>query len=452
MVNRFKNQKFFNDRPDRILNLANRLTPLLNELHSIDRSERFWLHLLSLYFKSCIGQQEYMSSKGFSPKVPLNIINSYVPITRKQIIFGYVGYVLKALQSKTKFKDVKRVLLKSNVIICGTRKEKIKAAIGGDFFENFIPLKVLIKPNISRRRKNRIIAESQKDIFIKNVLLCLPRFYVEYFDWFIKKIPILNSNQKEFHFEHTGGVFDEYLLAQYQSKGSRVVAYQTGGYMGELKDHPDKTLYEVIDELRTYGWKYHRKDFPFRALRLEEYMNNYSSVDVQNPNIDLLIVFSKIDQRKIDYYNSIIDNIENNIDREKFREITCRMRPTSLSKVGFNSTQKLVIPKSFNVDYGRDPMFKVSANAELVLITDWPSTNFLESLKVGKPVLIITDFFRQPAPQVLEYISFFKQEKVIHESVTSLIEFINNVDIATWQKEVQSKSKFKEFKKLYLGE
>lgn len=449
----FKEKDFFKTRPDKILSLNKEITPLLNELHNINHSERFWLRLLSLHLRSCIGQQPFLEQTETVPKIPLNTINSFNLITPKQIRTDYIMHIGRAFIYRTSAKELIKKLERHSNICSGARGQIISEHNNGVFIDSYYPLKELLSPDLKTRKRLKAIATSLPDTFVKNVLLSLPRIYVEYFKRLYNSISVQNASEKSFHYEHLGGTFMEYVLAKYQDAGSKVIAYQTGGFMGEVEGNPDAVYYTLIDELRTYGWQQNEKDIPDQAYRLIEYKNNWEKFNTRSScKFDLLIVFSILNKVTSEHYDDFVEYFFRNIDKSKYPNLMVRPRPLSKYVNNKKEAHKLGIPTSIEVDDGKSSMAKTATDAKLVIQTWMPSTNFLECLSVNQAVVAV-DTNNRPSAIYQKYAEGLYELGILHQNTESLVAFLNRLDsIDDWWSTVIQADSYKEFKQTFCGE
>ncbi len=447
----FKDKEFFKLRPKQIMELVKTITPIMNELHQVNHSNRFWLRLLSLHLRSCVGQRQFFQEKNFNPKVPLTTINSFSPISRKQVIIDWMMYVGRSLKNRNSGRKIMKKISSDTNICVGARGTSIARHINGTFVEDYYPLFSLLSPSHMKRRKLKALTDNLSDEFERNMLLSMPKIFVEYFSDFYNPINVQEAPSKSFHYEHIGGPFMDYLLAKYQESGSKIIAYQTGGFMGEVENHPDENLYQIIDELRTYGWKQHQKDAPFRAFRLEEYAKEWNILRSDRLDYDILIVFSIRNEVTKSHYSKFVKDFFTQINRKKYPNIIVRPRPISRNLNNAKEAKKIGVPENVSIDNGRNKIVETAAKSRLVIQVWMPSTNFLECLKVDQPVMAL-DTNDQPSELYQEYSSHLNGLGILHKDTQSLVEFMNQLDdIDTWWRNVLHDPSCRIFKEVFCG-
>ena len=320
----------------------------------------------------------------------------------------------------------------------------------GGYLDTIMPF-IIRKRHDSRLQLNKM-ASIENDLFKRNILLQLPRVYVECMDYFFKLIPQVTSPERiTFHMEHQPSVFMNIMIAHYAEHGAKIYEYQSGGFVGETTLSIDPVRYAVIDKHRTYGWKIHEKDEPFYAVRLESFRREYekSCSRVTKSQYDIIAVYNQVNSVKTEeWYTAVSQTFFQGIDRQKYPRILLRPRGKSRK---FNNRKELAFlnpPKDILVDKGMKSMATLTAQSRLIVHWDHPSTNLLECIYVGHPVVaVLTNEF--PTELVRPFYDFFLGVGVMHSSADGLIEHLNKVNIDEWWDEVIKMDMYERFKMLF---
>jgi putative transferase (TIGR04331 family) len=445
------NPSFFYIRPKLVVDINNELTPYFNKLHNLNFSNEFWLKLLNSYISTCINRKQYLSNKNSKIRFTLKNINSFKPLTTKQIVLDFFSYLYKASKVNTNKKSTLELINKNTIICLGLRGSIISKYIQGTYVEEYFPFKEISMPNLLKRYRLRRIAKEIDDIYLRNIFLSLPMVYVEYFKDMFDSIEVKNAPLKSFHYEHKQSIFTDFLIAKYRLFGSKIITYQTGAFMGEWENHPNQLFYSLIDELHTYGWKINEKDIPDRAYRLEEYEIEWNELRKKCIPKNILIVYSTINNNTLTHYKSINDILFKNLNPNILENIIVRPRPISRHIDNSSEAKKLGVPEIIKVDNGKIKMVEAASKAKLVIITSLPATNLLECIRVNQPVVALNFSQLSFNEEYKNHISNLKELEIIYDDVESLLNFINNLDVNEWWEKVIVDKKYLSFKENYTG-
>jgi hypothetical protein len=445
------NESFFLERPNKILATCRSLMPIMNKLHGVNFSERFWITILSEYVKTCVNRFHYFSEPCTSYFIPPLPINGWHPITRKQAI---------ELRFKTLYKDFAFKGTLVNLITAMKSSKKISFGPRGKEFEVYglskyvesVSLPLWIGDTNKRSQLNNL-AKKEVNIFFKNVLLQMPLYYVEGFSSSLNKIPKLeHPEQYEFHFEHGDSFFMELLVAYYVEQGARAIMYQLGAFIGEVNYLTiNPIMHAKIDEHRTYGWKISQKDIPHFAYRLEEFQQKVQSYNddeiydiliVYNDNIVQEEIFTRYKFRSKYFFENFKSATENKI----------LLRPRGKSKK-IDSSKDLVVmnpPNNCKIDKGMMPLAKLVKQSKLVIHWEVPATNFLECIYIDKPVIGIIQNI-DPTEIIIPHYNNLKRLNILHDEVYSMVDHLNSVDINEWWAKVKIDPDYILFKKTFAN-
>jgi putative transferase (TIGR04331 family) len=317
-------------------------------------------------------------------------INGWTTPTDKAFRQKWLKYHLKALIYSKKLIQFLNAVKNSDQISLGARGKIISRIENYTYIEEHYPIFIFQRNDSSRNKLNRIAAKID-NLFIRNVLLQLPKVAVEYFGSMYDKIVLYAPQSKKFHFEHIHSPFTRLLLAKYQQNGAELIEYQGGGFAGLLSHNPGPVMYEVVDKYITYGWKIHEKDIPGKPYRLIEFKEAYDFYQSQKREkyYDLTICFSLIGESTIENYKWAFNTISEQLDREKYLKVLLRPRPKGKGLTADQEIKEVFNPDAFfDIDKGVKPMAEVCSNSSVIVQLSHPSTNFVECLFSRIPVLV----------------------------------------------------------------
>lgn len=437
-----------NRRNERIEQLCSILFPIMNKIHNVNYSERFWLIVLSDHLKTCLNREPLMSKSDYKePALFVSVNSRQIPV-RKAVLKNWLVYLGRKFKKGTSL-DVFQEKVKSNANICiGTRShEHERNGVGVATSEYFPWLMPVHNAGLRKRAVNH--TNGRYDMFIRNIIANLPTFFLEHFAKNLESIPTVNNpGEKIFHYEHLQSPFSYLTLAKYQEYGAKIFFYQTGGYIGEVSFSPSKLFYRTIDKFITYGWKVNEKDQPGKAYRMDQYFRSWKKqldLGVQQ-SIDCLIVFSLIDEYTKEYYYNTYRYLISNLDRKKYGNVVLRPRLTTTRLVSSpNEFAFLKVEKdSVSIDDGKGPLAILAAKSKVIVHLQLPSTNFLEAVYCMQPVLGVNTNY-SPSQAVASYYEDLTNLKVIHPNIQSLVNHLNAVQINEWWDRVLRDDRFTEF-------
>jgi len=442
MEKMYKKPGFKKYRDQRIIELCEFLTPIMNEVHECNYSFRFWSTLLKSHVKSCVNLENIYSEQLIEDKPFILAHNSWeLPTSKDRWVLNLRYYGVWCLYNRP-LSEVFSRISKSNEICMGLRAEILADLIGGMFCPSHTPM---LKPYAGRdkRKKADELAGTQDSIFINNLIRRIPRFYVEYFDYLINKIELIEPENKVFHAEHIGN-FMLMIIAYYVEHGAKYYRYQYGGFHGETEDSVREVNYIDIDKYKTYGWKINEKDEPFKALRLEQFKSQYENSSPEN-FFDAVVSYNKVNSGTKDRYKALSEKLFNQLDKSKFERLL--LRPRGITKKFDRSGELAYLnpPSHVSIDKGMMPMAEIVHSSGIVIHFNHPSTNFLECTYINHPIVtILTN--SEPTGIVKPYYDFFLEKKVMHTDIESLIYHLNQTDLNSWWKDVTGHPVYKDFK------
>lgn len=427
----YLDKDFFDKRPMKIIKLAKSLTPFLNELHELDHDHRFWLRILDDYLMSCVNRSLFYE-KGHVSEFYTFSVNSWTPPKKKIYHNKWLRYNLKAfLNCKTSIKQFMQHVEENSNIALGIRGKVISEFEGFTFVKEYYPL-LLWSTNKSKRIRCNGIARRIDSPFERNVFQYLPKFAVEYFTNLYKKAVIFDPENKVFHFEHINSPFTKLFVAKYKQNGSELWEYQGGGFAGWLESNPGPIMYEVVDRYITYGWKLHPKDEPGSPHRLIQFKRNYLDYTQRKSNktYDLVICFSILAEPMTSIFKEAFSIIDAELDREKYSRVLLRPRPKGKRLKADQEIRDIFKPDRFyDVDNGTKSMAEVCASAKVVVQLSHPSTNFVECLFSGIPILSIDTSKATPSLLAESIKPILVQNEIMFDSAVELVDFLNSTTV-----------------------
>ena len=432
------------------IDLAFRFGPIMNELHRTEFSDRFWARYLIPYARACVRQRTWFDDAFLDTQVPFLPILGAKPCSAAEARNGLVHEILRNVSVAIK-KSFWKVNPKrrAGVICYGVRAEVVAEACQADHVKLYWFPFYFRKDREARIQLNEI-AQRQEEVFFRNALKFMPSAYVEYHKSLREKAEkvVRENRPKEIYYEHYQTHLQT-LTSFIASEKGAVLKNIQGGYLREDAGFIDKAKRLERDKIMTYGWKFTEQDEPFYAVRLEEYSQSYTAAARQKKTIDALVVYNALDtpEKK----KACVDTaqcISENLDREKYRNVTLRPRGKSRYFSSRLSITQLGIPGNLNVDAGTRPMSKLSAQSRIIVHLEYPATNFLECIFVKHPVMVVLGEYELGGVSA-GFLHEFRRLGVWHENLNDLVQFLNGIQLETWWGEVEISRAFNEFRETF---
>jgi putative transferase (TIGR04331 family) len=429
--------------------IAKELAVVLNKIHGIKLSERFWTIILGSYINSAITCRQLFESKEIFSSANLLAINSDKPVSFQTKVKNNTIRFLKFIVSAKNFGKIKNILEHNdNLALTFPDIDIIQKEIGVNF-PIYTPF-FWGKGDSQKRQRACEIADEYKDLFMKNIIKQLPKAYIEYFKIIFDSVPLFNPQKKTFHVHMMQSVHSEILVAKYVDNGAKLFWYQHGGCYGELENHNGHLIESSLaDEFRTWGWKINPNDVPWKAYRVEKFKVQYNKI---NPvkSFDCLLCYGDIHEGNIKDTKEMTDFFLCNIDPSKYNKFLARPRP--FNKIfSRKSNISFITDNRITKDAGLSDMIKLVKQSKLVIQFEIPCTNFLECLYVNHPTIGLL-FGEEPSEIIKPYFEFFMSNGVYHETMESLVRHLNNINIDEWWQELIKHPLYKSFKYEFLRE
>jgi hypothetical protein len=436
--------------------LFRELRLVLNEVHNMDASLRFWKlvvedHLLAEVLRKdnlrdteWTGEPEWFAVVNFSnyPTVKEKIRN----------VGGHLTRFLKTRKVKT---EIVQQLRKCSEIYVGfnglpvPEAEGDNAAILGRYYP-FISGKLKSEESKKKRERLNKIADRYKSQFLRNVIKRIPKIYIEHFENLYNSVELYDPGNKTFHVHLTDSLFETMMIAKYTEEGSKLIWYQHGCYYGEVV-HKYRGYFEhsTGDLFRTWGYREHEIDEPWSAYRMEAFKRMMPQIGEQL-NFNLMICFSAMgsgdEKLKI---RQTTDYLLNTIDNIKYQRILARPRPVN-SRVKASSQLTFITDNRVTIAPDGSSIAKQVAESRIVLQMRVPSTNFLECIYCDQPVIGLLDN-SQPTEIVKPYYKFFLEAGVLHRDIESAVEFLNKVDLEKWWPQILKSPEYQSYKREFTN-
>ncbi len=423
------------------------LAPVMNEIHGVDYSFRFWKIVMNDYVNAVISIKHVLSQQELNEEPALLPINSHHVPGLKDKIIARLPSIIRHFKFPGRLKEIHAVLQGNNNISIGLPAlEIVKKETGCP-----LPLYYPIYPgggSKEKRAKAESIAAKQQGIYFKNIVRRLPRVYVEYFEKDFESIKLFSAASKVFHLHGMPPYYNSLLVAKYLEHGAQLFCYQHGAYYGELVGH-NSYLHEnsLSDEYRTWGWKIKPNDVPWKAYRLEKFKQLYDAVP-KTKAFDFLMCYPDVYDANIDFYKGGTEYFLQHINAGKYKNLLARPRPMNRL---FSHANRIAFIKDSRVtiDSGLGSIAEAIGKCKLVVQFTIPATNFMECLYVGHPTMGLLDN-DQPTDIVKPYYDFLRQHGVIHNNFVSLVEHLNTINVDEWWASLIKEPMYLQFKNEFL--
>ncbi|HMO61136.1 MAG TPA: hypothetical protein PKC39_01730 [Ferruginibacter sp.] len=425
---------------DKLLDI---LTPVMNEIHGTQYSHRFWSLIMGHYVNTVLSLQRLFEKQEILTNPGLVAVNAQKPLSLKQRIKANAVRYLKFCRGLKHMWANKTILKQEDNIVIGFGGiEYIVEALGKpvqntSFF-------FLGEGDIPKRKIVNSIACRYDDVFQRNLVMQLPKLYVEFFIQAYNSIPLYNPAQKTLHLQMVTSETTEFLVAKYVEHGAKLYWYQHGAcygeYIGHNSHHNESKLADVF---RSWGWKIKPNDEPWKAYRLQKFKDIYAA-GTGTKKYDLMLCYSEIHQGNEKKMMALTNYFLQHISKDKYRHILARPRPINKLQ-RHNRLLHFINDSRVTIDSGLTSMASLTSTCSLVIQMVVPGTNFLECIYVDQPVVGIL-INNTPTPVVQPYYDFFLQKGVLHRDFESLVQFINSIDVQEWWRELCSDEKYIQFK------
>lgn len=428
--------------------LFNFLGPILNRVHKVSYSDRFWRIILSPYVTTVNTRRKFFNSSDLKSIPGVYPINSHNKPTFREETVTKLKYLGKAIKTRESLKILNKTLEANENIAFGFHDQLSVMEDIPAFLPTYYPLLLKGKKR-SLRLLVKQIANEQSSLFEKNVIRQLPAGYVEYFDYNMSLVNLYNPKNKTFNVSMLENPFMRFLLAKYIERGAKLNYYQHGAFYGEYKYYsPYSYEYSIADQYFTWGWKIDEKNVPWKSYRLNRFMRSYKTISSCERTYDCLIVFPLINKQSFTDFKINTSYLINNLDPNLFKTILIRPR-SSATDLKYDEQFKFIKDARVTIDSGKTKISNLVASSGIVVQYSYPSTNFLECLYVDHPsVVILTN--DQPTDLVKPFYDYFIKSGVFHFNFTSMVNHLNSIDIDNWWAGITSDKLYKEFKNTFL--
>lgn len=418
------------------------LGKVLNDLHSVNYSYRFWALLLAKYIGSVISNLEIYGSKVPDIWISSDTIPGFGKPLFKDLAKMRLLHVAKYLMSFKKKSQVFNLIKDKTSLHIGFPDLQ---EVNDDLGSKLPNLEMLYSFNLNAQKRSKLesLAQEYDDVVVRNMIIHTPKIFVEGFSKVLNDIPLYDPQSKIFHY-HIAGNFYDWILAKYTENGSKLYWYQHGAYYGEMQNGGHVKERALADVYRTWGWKIENKDEPWKAYRLIKFKEDYHELNQEN-QYDLLIPMGMIPSQFQTFTNDLLTGI----NRDKYPKLLFRPRPTSRI---FSNKHKLnfIEGPGISISTGLNLIVKDIVKSNIVIQPTIPATNFLECIVIDHPTIGILGN-DQPTKIIQKYYDFFLETGVLHYKSDSLIEHLNKIQLDDWWDKVINNIEYKKFKREFAS-
>lgn len=431
--------------------IFNQLALILNEIHKVNYSERFWKIILEPYVKTMLNDRNKIQESIHSAIIPYETCGNTLLPNRNLERYLYFNLMIKSLKSFGQKRKIFKLINENDIILTGFHDSYSTPNVSECYIKpyyNFLP-------NINHKSEMRLpvshlVTMNDEELsteFWNNSIKLMPKVYLEDFKRIYEGIPLIKPQNKTFHISMLESTFMRVLIAKYVENGSQLIYYQHGSFYGEYDFHSGH-WYEssIADKFMTWGWKFLPNDNPNYAYRINFFHKKYKEIFKHNFKYDLLLVFPPIEPK-----SEILSETEvffKAIDRNKFKEICLRPRPSS--KINRKGPFVCFKEKGVHLDNGYGKPINLIAASKLVVQFYYPSTNFLECLSVDHPSVALLKN-KVPSDIIKHHYDYLLSVGIFHLDVASLVNHLNNVDLSKWWDEIITSSEYISFKREFLN-
>jgi putative transferase (TIGR04331 family) len=426
---------------------------ILNEIHQVNYSERFWRIILAPYVSAIISDMNKIDNRLVGLKIPNELYRNTLFPEKHYVRFMYLRQFVKYFQSLPHKRNSNSQLKKNQIITTGFHGQERVPSVGGSYIKALYSFMPYIKTNSKMRiGVNRIVNNLSKEFsidFYLNIVDLMPKVYIEDFKRIHDSIQLYDPNSKSFHISFLESTYMRILIAKYVENGSKLYYYQHGSFYGDyefLSLHRFET--SIADKFMTWGWKLLPNDCPSYAYRLNTFVSKYKEAFKSNFKYDLIFVIPGIENKNRDAVKSELHNLLESVDREKYSRMCIRPRP--IAKINRKGEFGFINDNTVYLDSGYSTMVNLIAESKFVVQLEYPSTNFLECLSVDHPVVALLKN-DTPSEIVKPHYDYLLSVGIFHKDVDTLITHLNSIDLPKWWADTILSPGYISFKREFLN-
>jgi putative transferase (TIGR04331 family) len=408
--------------------------PVLNQLHGVNRSRRFWSILLHRYLALWI----YYGGK--VPDRPS--INTTRRSSRLRWLRDARYFPGEARRRAATAYLLRSPLLSARSILTG-------------FHENCYTIARLVDQPASWLPRNKF--HGTRDLAVRNVLgemiesidaplarmalEGLPASYVEYFRGVYESVQVADASAKEFHASYLVNIETQMTVARHVEEGSRLTFYQHSAEYGELCNYVwHHAQAGLADRFRTWGWKLHKNDEPYLALRLMKPARLLFRTKSGSGTWLYVIVRS----RHIETTHSVQRRFFGVLSDRGAATIVIRPRILKADPAE-NQIIDGVRSRVQSIDDGYSRMVDLVREAELVILDGFPSTAFMECVTADVPVIAIVPEGTAFTETAGKFYDEFFRIGLLQRSPELAGDFLNGLSVGSWWRDVRQLDCFREY-------
>jgi putative transferase (TIGR04331 family) len=418
--------------------------PLLNKLHGLDRSRRFWAILLYRHLSRLAWANP---SIGMAPpdEIPrteharrgrgsaTNRLRDTWYLPGEAIRRTEVAYLLRS------------PLVSARSIVTGFHYYHVISRLVARP-ASFLELRARAQRTTDAAAR-RALQEMVEDVdfpLARRALKSLPSGYVEEFRSLYDGVYVKNAEEKEFHASMLPAVEARMTIARHVEEGSRLSFYQHAANYGEIRNHVRHYAESgIADRFRTWGWKLRENDEPYLALRLmkpprltfqpKPEASSWLFIIVRQP-LPSLIEATRTIQRR--FFGTLRD--------ERAAKIVVR---PCVKKGGSVASQIVeeIRPRVRCIDDGTARMVDQFRDTELVILDRFPSTIFMECVTADVPVIGIVPNDVEFTQNASRFYDEFFRLGLLHKDPESAAAFLNSLTVGSWWQEVTRLDSFRDY-------
>lgn len=429
--------------------LFKELSKVLNEVHDLDYSIRFWTMLLQSYVRSVLSRKLIIENvESFKKPETFAINGSGYPGVKDKCL-QHTRQFLKHILSRNKKRDIFHLLQNHHILNIGFPENTgvKKNELGHElpiYYYSFLG-----RGEKKKRVRLYELAQNYENIFLRNCVKEMPKVLVEHFKAAHDEIELFEPEKKQFHV-HFESLYMRILLSKYMQSGAKVIWYQHGSELGEIEMQTSHYVQlNYVDEFRTWGWKVNEKEVPWKAYRLKGFESEYEKHKDNIREFDFLLCYPHINSSNEKKYVKITNGILHHLDTRYTKVLA---RPRRSHKLYSHALKlKFINDDRVKKSTGLSHMAADMSKCKLVIQLNVPSTNFLECLYVNHPTIGILNNDR-PTDIVKPFYGFFKENGVLHDDIESLVAHLNCIDLDVWWNRLIKKEMYRSFKFTFARE
>jgi putative transferase (TIGR04331 family) len=431
--------------------LLDTVYPLLNDLHQVRESRRYWAILLHKHLRRCEiagivnDPDSIRRDDGADALLGTRLGGGPQAGAVREAQRTLSQHALSRFFALTSLKRSRSLLCEFHIDSVGPIARRIDRPIG------WWTSAVRQSPIASRREQRLALRELSKIVqwpLARLALDCLPRHCVEDFAGRNSNVIVTAPERKIIHTSFLEDPQSVFVTARYVVEGAQLNFYQHGCGYGEIEGYaPHHIESTMADRFMTWGWRLRPTDVPFFALRFMRSRRDRlqpGSPDARPLYVTQRSTFPWEVNDTLDLQDRFFSSLAPSVARMTIVRPRMQKGPGWECQISHHVRQVVA-----GIDDGTRTFNDVASRCGLIVFDALPSTSFLECLHVGHPALVIASESIPFTTIAKPFYDEFFRLGLLHRTPESAAAFINGTSIATWWRSVSRGDCMRDFVKTF---